>query len=48
MLRAGLSLPAAVVADLAFLPGDVIKALLAAVITRGLARARPSLASVRG
>ncbi len=43
MWRAHLSLGAALVADAAFLPGDLIKAVLAAVTAAGVHRARPDL-----
>jgi biotin transport system substrate-specific component len=41
--RAGLSLPAALAADLAFVPGDVVKALVAAGVATGVLRAFPGL-----
>ncbi|MCC7322039.1 MAG: biotin transporter BioY [Rubellimicrobium sp.] len=47
MLRAGMDLPAAIAADAAFIPGDIAKAVIAAAITRGLAQARPALATRR-
>lgn len=47
MLRADMSLAAAVAADASFIPVDIFKAVVAAAITQGLARARPSLVSLR-
>ncbi len=43
VVRAGLPLPAAVAADLVFVPGDVVKALVAAAVTVGVLRAFPAL-----
>jgi biotin transport system substrate-specific component len=43
VVRAGLSLPAAVAADLAFVPGDAVKALVAAAVAVGVLRAFPGL-----
>ena len=42
MVVFGLGLVEAIVADSAFIPGDFIKAVIAAVITVGIARARPA------
>lgn len=47
MLRADMTLGAAIAADATFIPVDIFKAVVAAAITQGLARARPSLASLR-
>jgi len=41
MVNAGLSLKDATVAMLPFVPGDVLKAVLAAALAQGLAKARP-------
>lgn len=41
--RAGLSWPTAVAADLVFLPGDALKALVAAGVAAGVLRAFPAL-----
>lgn len=43
VLRAGLPLPAAVVADLVFVPGDALKAVVAAAVAVGVLRAFPAL-----
>lgn len=43
VLRAGLPLPAAVVADLVFVPGDALKAVVAAGVAVGVLRAFPAL-----
>lgn len=43
VVRAGLSLAAAVAADLAFVPGDAVKALVAAAVAVGVLRAFPGL-----
>jgi biotin transport system substrate-specific component len=43
MARLGLPLRAAVVADLVYVPGDIVKALVAAAVTVGVLRAFPSL-----
>ena len=45
MLTAGLSLRAALLTDLAFVPGDLIKALVAALIAVAVHRAFPRLAA---
>lgn len=42
-----LSLGGAILAAAPFMPGDIIKAVIAGGITQGLARARPGLASLR-
>ena len=42
MIVLGLTFGEALALDLAFLPGDAVKAVLAGVITAGLARARPA------
>lgn len=44
MLVGGLSLNAAVIADLAFIPGDLIKAAAAALIAVAVHRAFPRMA----
>jgi biotin transport system substrate-specific component len=43
VVRTGLPLRAAVVADLAFVPGDALKALVAAAVAAGVLRAFPGL-----
>ncbi len=43
VVRAGLSWPAALAADAVFLPGDVLKALVAAGVAAGVLRAFPGL-----
>jgi len=43
-----LSLPAAVVANLPYLPGDTLKGVLAAVVAKGVHRAYPGLLPWRG
>lgn len=43
MVRADLSLQAAVIADLVFVPGDVLKAVLCALVARGVHTAYPGL-----
>ncbi|WP_226913495.1 biotin transporter BioY [Gephyromycinifex aptenodytis] len=43
MWRAGLSLNAALVADLVFIPGDLIKAVIATVVAAAVHRAMPTL-----
>jgi biotin transport system substrate-specific component len=43
VLRAGLPLPAAVAADLVFVPGDAVKAVVAAAVAVGVLRAFPAL-----
>ncbi len=43
VLRAGLPLPAALVADLVFVPGDALKAVVAAAVAVGVLRAFPAL-----
>lgn len=43
MWRAGLSLQAAVAADLVFLPGDIVKAVIATVVAGGVHQALPTL-----
>ncbi|MBX7558055.1 biotin transporter BioY, partial [Streptomyces sp. tea 10] len=44
MLTAGLSLRAALLTDLAFVPGDLVKALVAALIAVAVHRAFPRMA----
>lgn len=44
MVNGGLALPAAALADLAFVPGDVVKALVAALIAVAVHRAFPRMA----
>ena len=43
MWRAHLDLPAALVADAVYLPGDLVKAVLATVVALGVHRASPDL-----
>lgn len=45
--RLDLTLPQAAAAALPFLPGDLVKAVIAGGITQGLARARPGLVALR-
>lgn len=47
MARADLSLTAAVTTDLVFVPGDVLKAVLCALVARGVHAAYPGLLPVR-
>lgn len=44
----GLSVPAAVVATWVYLPGDLVKAVVAAVVARGVHAAYPGLVRARG
>ncbi|WP_291755137.1 biotin transporter BioY [Cellulomonas sp. 73-92] len=43
VVRAGLPVPAALAADLVFVPGDTVKALVAAAVAVGVLRAFPAL-----
>ncbi|GAB47904.1 biotin transporter BioY [Mobilicoccus pelagius] len=43
MWRGGLSLPAAIAADVVFLPGDLVKAVVATVVAASVHRALPTL-----
>jgi biotin transport system substrate-specific component len=45
--RLDLTFPQAVVAAAPFMPGDIVKAVLAGAITQGLSRARPGLVALR-
>lgn len=47
MIKLDMTLAAAIAADAAFIPGDIVKAVIAGAITQGLYRARPGLAALR-
>lgn len=48
VVNAGMTAGAATVAMLPFVPGDLVKAVLAAILAQGLARARPAALLSRG